>query len=172
MAVHGRLNLNDLEEATNQRHRQRTIWRQWEDMSKTEQALFVAVGKASQTRRGDYQWVTRQQIARQLGKPLLVTHTIKLLEHLSGSRSRIDLETLHWIDKTKRPHFRQTYDGRRPAGYEWVYRPKADVIEALLEADPNKPAPVSSRQQTVTPAPKLTLWQRWNRAVDKLLGVG
>lgn len=161
---------NDQEEAANLRSRQRMIWRQWEDMRQTERDLFVAVGKASQTRRG-YEWVSRAQIAERLGRPLLVPHTVKLLEHLSGGRSRGDQDALHWIDKTKRPHFRQTYDGRRPAGYEWVYRPRAEVIEALLEADPNKPAPVSSRQQTVTPAPKLTLWQHWNRMFDKLIGL-
>lgn len=161
---------NDQEEAANLRSRQRMIWRQWEDMRQTERNLFIAVGKAAQTRRG-YQWVSRAQIAAQLGKPLLVPHTVKLLEHLSDGRSRGDGDALHWIDKTKRPHFRQTYDGRRPAGYEWVYRPREEVIKALLEGDPNKPAPVSSRQQRVTPAPKLTLWQRWNRMFDKLIGL-
>lgn len=135
-----------------ERDYQKAIWRLWSDMRDTEQRFFVLIARASNKGR---EWITREQIADMMNKPRLIPYYLKLLDHLCR---------LGWVEKSKRPHFRRDYEGkRRPAGYEWIYRANADVIEAILEADPNKPAPKPLRPPPPEPEPGVM-----SRLVDKI----
>jgi hypothetical protein len=85
------------------------------------------------------EWVTREQIANELGNFRLIPYYIKLLDHLTGGKSSFDYTALHWIQKAKRTRWRRTWENRKhPAGYEWVYYPRENVIDALNAMNPNR----------------------------------
>lgn len=127
------------------------LYRIWKDLPESERKLFVAVCKAYKKNKmeGRFykgmqlpEWVTRQQIADELGSYTLIPYYVKLLDHLTDGRkhslrsSRKQVDGLRWIDAKKRSRFRVTYEGiRRPAGYEWVYLPDMEKAMALLEME-------------------------------------
>lgn len=156
--------------------------KQWDGIRKTEQRLFIAVLKAWRKNKSDGrwnqpdelpEWVTREQIARELDTPnsRLIPYNIKLLNHLCDGKARYNHDALHWILKAKRTRWRDTYEGiKRPAGYEWVYLPREDVIEGLKAMNPNNPKREAARptRPALPPAPKYQVsW--WERAIDSIL---
>lgn len=160
---------------------QRAQYDEWLKLRKSERKLFMAVVKAWRKHNSEgrwnhqqdelHDWVTREQIADELGSFRLIPYYIKLLEHLSGGKSSRDYHALHWIQKAKRTRWRHTYEGiKRPAGYEWVYQPSQDVIDALNEMNPNnaKREVARSAVPALPPAPKYRP-PLWERVIDKML---
>lgn len=132
---------------------------EWNKLKETEKRLYRAVCAAWKKNGGNARhadnenlWVTRDQIADQLEAYRLIPYYLKLLDHLGSGQKRYKLGVrntfieasptgLHWIQKAKRPRWRYAAGSKRPAGYEWTYCPRDDIMKAILEPQAIEPAP-------------------------------
>jgi hypothetical protein len=162
---HGRYGYEDDDRraAEAKRERQKQIEKDWGALRETERKLYSAVANAWRKNKlnGRWdkdmelsEWITREQIADELGTFRLIPYYIKLLDHLTGGKSSRDYNALHWIQKAKRTRWRRTWENRkRPAGYEWVYYPREDVLDALVTLEANKKREANEAVKALEAAP-------------------